>query len=369
LKKMSKVLLTIIIPTLNRSDFVIRLLNYFADTNYKHCIAIGDSSDSFHVARTKEEIERIGEKLEIIYMEYPGLSCHGAQEKLINLVSTPYIVSLPDDDFLVPDGLDKCIEFLEKNEDYVAAHGLGIIATYKPGERYGRDLVIQNYRQTVVENEDAKERLLQHLESYSVPVFSVHRTAAFRVMWADEIDDYAFGELLPCCLSVILGKIKELKCFYLVRQDHDVRYTSPDSYDWITSSTWQSSYRIFRDCLARELNKQANIPLGESLEIVKRGFWAYLAGGLTSRYGHKYKPNIVAEIKKYLKNVPFINDFLRSFLQSICYAKNRWLSTGNFSSLPALLHPNGPYHNDFMPIYRAITNMFEKAEKENSRNV
>jgi len=117
---MSKALLTIITPTFNRSDFLIRLLNYLSHTHYKHRIAIGDSSNAFHVERTKETIKKIGKRLDIIYTQYPGLSCHGAQEKLIQLVDTPYIVSLPDDDFLVPNGLDKCIEFLENNGDYVS---------------------------------------------------------------------------------------------------------------------------------------------------------------------------------------------------------------------------------------------------------
>ena len=277
-------------------------------------------------------------------------------------VNTPYVAILPDDDFLVPSGLDKCIEFLENNSDYVAAHGLGAIVALKPGERCGKDLAIGNYRQTVTENEDARERLLRLLGDYSVPVFSVHRTTAFRTMWSDKIEDYAFGELLPCCLSVILGKIKQLRCLYLVRQVHDKRYTSPDSYDWLTSSTWQSSYKVFQDCLTRELSKQASIPLGEAREVVKRGFWAYLARGLPLRYGHKYEPNIGSEIRKHLRNTPIISNFLRPLLQSVRYAKARWLSTDNFSSLPALLHPSAPYYSDFMPIYRAITSVPEKAD-------
>lgn len=359
---MSKALLTIIIPTFNRSDFLIRLLNYLSHAHYKHRIAIGDSSDAFHVGRTKDAIKKIGNKLEIRYMQYPGLNCHGAQEKLIQLVDTPYIVSLPDDDFLVPSGLDKCIEFLENNSDYVAAHGLGAIVALKPSERRGKDLAIRNYRQTVTENEDARERLLRFLGDYSVPVFSVHRTTAFRTMWSDQIEDYAFGELLPCCLSVILGKIKQLRCLYLVRQDHDKRYTSPDSYDWLTSSTWQSSYKVFQDCLTRELSKQASIPLGEAREVVKRAFWAYLARGLAFRYDLKYGSDTAAEMRKQLKNTPLVGGLLRALLQSMRYVKNRWLLADDFSSLPALLHPNAPYYSDFMPIYLAITGMPEKAD-------
>ena len=357
---MSKALLTIIVPTLNRSAFIIRLLNYLAHTNYKHCIAIGDSSDGFHVEKTKEAIKTIGKKLEIVYSEFPGLSCHATQKQLIQSVATPYIVSLPDDDFLVPDGLDKCIEFLETHPDYVAAHGVGVIVTFKAGEPYGKDLLIDNYRQPIIEKESATERLVELLEKYSVPVFSVHRTAAFRVMWFDKIDNYAFGELLPCCLSVILGKIKHLNGFYLVRQNHGERYLSPDLYDWITNARWQSSYEVLQNCLTEELSKRENITLDEAKQIFKQGFWAYLIMQLSTHYKGQYEPTILVDIKQVVKNIPFVNNILRSILRSI---RQQWLSTGNIS-LPALLNPRSPYHNDFMPIYRAIRNAPEKAGKE-----
>lgn len=349
---MSKALLTIIIPTLNRSEFLIRLLNYFAHTNFKHCIAIGDSSDSFHVEETKEAIKKIGEKLEIVYREYPGLSCYAAQKQLIQSVDTRYIVGLADDDFLVPNGLDRCIDFLENHSDYIAAHGFGVIvSTLKSDELYGKDLIIDNYRQPIIENENAKERLLELLENYSVPVYSVHRTRAFRVMWSDKIEDYSFGELLPCCLSVILGKIKQLKCFYLVRQDHDKRYLSPDLYDWITNSRWQSSYKIFQDCLTEELSKQESIVLDEAKEVVKQGFWAYLGNAMVKKWQSRYAQNgsgLYSELRGLARRIPG--------LRSAWHKARSFMPGRNHEmSLEALLRPSSPYHDDFMPIYRALT--------------
>ena len=44
----------ILIPTMNRSDFLIRQLNYYANVKSQHPIYIGDASNIEHKARTEK---------------------------------------------------------------------------------------------------------------------------------------------------------------------------------------------------------------------------------------------------------------------------------------------------------------------------
>ena len=64
----SKEKITILVPTLNRADFLGRLLHYFADAKYQHWIFIGDSSDDLHVAKTKKTVQSLKERLKVRHL-------------------------------------------------------------------------------------------------------------------------------------------------------------------------------------------------------------------------------------------------------------------------------------------------------------
>lgn len=328
------------IPTMNRSDFLIRLLNYYANTGYKHWIFIGDSSNPYHVERTKNAIENIGSNLKIIYHEYPGLNDAECLQQIVKTVSTPYVVFVADDDFLVPNGLEQCIGFLESNQDYNSVHGVANVFTLQASGPYGKFASSYNYRLPSIEAETASQRILDHLSDYSVTLFCVHRTEYWKEMfkYAYKLTDKSFrSELLPCCISVIQGKVKQIDCFYLARQNHKTRYELPDIHEWINSLNWQQSYDIFRDCLAEELARQDDINLNKAKDIIEKAFSSYLKMEKNNR--------IHAIIGKTIRYFPGIN-------RMIMYFKNE--RSGNLS-LPMLLNPNSPYHSDFMPVYHIVT--------------
>ena len=52
-------MLGILIPTLNRSDFVVRQLNYYASVNCHYTIYLGDSSNAHHLEAVLSAIERL----------------------------------------------------------------------------------------------------------------------------------------------------------------------------------------------------------------------------------------------------------------------------------------------------------------------
>lgn len=333
--------LTIIIPTMNRSDFLIRLLKYYADTGYKHWILIGDSSNEEHIKKTKNAIKALKDKLKIIYQECPDLNDAECAQQLIKMISTQYAVFVADDDFLIPNGLEQSIAFLEEHRDYIAAHGTAILLNLQSSGPHGQIKNLSNYKLPSIEEDTASQRILNHLNDYSVTLFCVHRTEYWKTMYeeVDTIRDKSFGsELLPCCLSVIQGKVKQLDCLYLVRQKHDRRYLLPNMDDWINSPNWEPSYKVFRDRLAEELVRQDGITLNEAKSIVEQGFRSYL---------DKFHGNY-ARIKVAAKYIPGIKYVLR-------VAKYVWQNRPGDFSLSTLLNPSSPYHTDFMPVYRAVT--------------
>jgi glycosyltransferase domain-containing protein len=316
-------------------------LNYYRSTNYKHWILIGDSSNSEHIEITKKALHQFEGKLHIVYREYPGLNDAECLRQLIELASTPYAVYIADDDFLVPNGLDQSIKFLENHQDYIATHGIGINFRLRSPGPYGKFLNCSPYPLPSIEANIASQRIKDHLKNYSVTLFCVHRTEDWKRIFHGDIleGNKTFrSELLPCCLSVIYGKVKQLNCLYLIRQNHSARYLFPNINDWIRSPEWQSSYKFFRDYLAEKLSKEDTISLPEATTIIEEAFTTYL-----NTYNNTY-----TRLRNAVQHIPG----MKYGVQITRYISSH--RSGEFS-LPTLLTDSSSYHHDFMPMYQIVT--------------
>jgi len=361
-------MITLVIPTFNRSDFLIRSLQYYADTNYKYKICIGDSSDSFHVDRAKRAIEGLKDKLDITYIEYPGVCIADCIQRLSNQVDTPYTVFIADDDFLVPKSLKRCIKFLEEHPDYSAAHGKAAVFSLQSSEgAHGEFRNVGEYTQRAIEGETASERLLDHLASYSVMLFSVHRTDIWQKLFKNVMgakDRALMEEILPCCLSVVYGKIKQFDQLHLMRQCHEQRAFHQDVYDLITSPNWFPSYKIFHDSLIEVLIGQDGIQEGRAHDVVKEAFWFYIGDILQSKFKKSYGASRRAQMKRWLK---------KSFAHPFCLDALKSKTLLEKMSLSSLLNRSSIYHEDFIPIYEAVLQRKKSAAavvatKENSQH-
>lgn len=352
---------SLLIPTKNRPGFLIRLLRYYESLGFRGCIYIGDSSDSEQIGKTKQALNLLEGKVNVTYREYPHMDNAACLQQLLNIVTTPYAAILPDDDFIVPDALEQCALFLESHPDYSAAHGKGIVLALKRDGPYGKLIRVNNYEQRAIEEESASQRLLDHLSHYSVVLFSVHRVESWRKMYANVsllTNDTFKLELLPCCLSVILGKVKGLEQLYLARQTHSHRYPLPAISEWIALPDWLSSYRVFRSCLAENLSLQDKISLEKAHEIVEKAFWSYLTGALLSQIGNRRRDT---GISLHLQQLAGAIPGARQVHQALCSLLPVW---GKGGLLSTLLRPSSPFHADFMPIYRALATAAPQFLKE-----
>jgi len=342
-------MVTIIIPTKNRSDFLIRLLKYYADTNYQHSISIGDSSAPLHLERSKEFIKSLKGKLKIKHLECPELGISECLKLLVDKLDTTYAAIALDDDFIIEKTLNKCVSFLDGHPGYSAACGQALLFSLKKSGAYGEFLDIGPYPQRAIEAQTSSQRLSDHLKNYSVTLFSVHRTETWRKMFQRVIksSERAFmEELIPCCLSVVYGKVKCFNDLYLVRQHHRQRSFHLDPYDWITSSGWWSSYNIFQDSLTEALIEKDGIDNVEAAGLIKKAFWAHLASKLQRKYQVRYRePSIDSSMKEKLKRVPGLLRMVKQIRAILPKSL----------SVKKLLNRQSAYHADFMPIYRAVT--------------
>lgn len=350
---MSGARITLLIPTMNRPEFLIRLMRYYRTLGFQGYICIGDSSDTRRLEQTRQALEEFRDKLKIVHREYPHANTSECMVRLLDSVSTPYVVFVADDDFLVPSALGKFALFLDNHPDYNSVHGLGIAIRLQPSGVYGQVASIVPYQQPVIEAESASQRLLDHLSNYGVTLFSVHRIESWREMFQDtsSMADWAFtNELLPCCLSVIQGKVKELDCLYLVRQGHDQRrVTIPAGGRWTESPDYLPSYRVFCARLASELARRDGISRDKAQALVEQAFSTFLAMILAEPRASRYGIPRLLQIGRYVPGAKYVWRTSRWALRSLKLIGRDEIPLAEF------LSPSSPYHADFMPVYRAMT--------------
>jgi len=358
-------MISIVIATKNRSDFIKRLLSYYLNTGYKHWICIGDSSDPAHLENNRKTIESLKGRLKINYYEYPGLNVVQCHKRLLESIQTPYSACVTDGGFLITSALDKCVNFLNNHPEYSIAHGLGALFELKNEGAHGKFSCLGEYgRLPKVEEATASSRLLHYLNDYGVTMYCVYRTDVWKAIWrdADSIDDGIFaGEVLPGCLTIIYGKAKQLDCLYLVRQIHNQRYLTPEMYKWLTNPGWGRAYQLFHNLLVAALIEQDGVDEKQAAEVVKQAFWANIAKGLNTRFQNRYGNSFRHRLKQ---RIPWLAHWVH-VIKSLLPFSTRL-------SLLSILNKKSPYYADFMPIYQAVIKQPENSNdmtyKERSVN-
>jgi glycosyltransferase domain-containing protein len=341
-------MITLLIPTKNRSDAIIRLLRYYKEIGFEGCICIGDSSSPENVERTKRVIETFEGQFTLVYKEYPNLNTTECIKRLLDFVYSPYVSIISDDDFLIPNSINKCAKFLDEHPDYACAHGTWAIIRLDTNGLYGNRIVdCSSYYSPDVEAESASQRLFYYFRHYFTTIYSVHRTENFRVMWRDILKDNIFGsELLPSCLSYVLGKVKHLDCLHVVATTHGEQKNWLRGVNWVTNPEWYSSYLVFFDTLAKTLALQDKISIEEAQKVIKPEVDSMIRELCSCT--DSLSPNVSLENR---------HSHWIQVGRKIPGAQRIWQFLHSFSgfSLSAMLRSSSPYHSDFMPVYKILT--------------
>jgi glycosyltransferase domain-containing protein len=129
---------SLVIPTRNRPNRLRRLLDYYDKYGKGFNIIIADSSSNDNKKLNKKSV-LIFSNLDIHYIDkYPSKieSSHKINNAL-NYVNTKYSVLCADDDFIIPNGINKSVDFLEKNSDFSVAQGKFIAFSIKNNDKKG----------------------------------------------------------------------------------------------------------------------------------------------------------------------------------------------------------------------------------------
>jgi glycosyltransferase domain-containing protein len=287
---------TLVIILHNRHRNLDRLLEYYV--NFESPIIIADSS--------KEEHFFSNWKANLTYLYTPGLTYTQKIEKLLDTVTTPYMVMNADDDFIVPAGLYDCVQFLNDNESYSAAQGM-ILKYYKntieKKVRFGL-LYKGDYSLNM---DDPMERLQNLFHPYKSLLYAVHRTNILRACYKNAgkgIRNLYLNEYLVSIGTVLLGKTKDMPSLYQLREyteDSDDKIT--DNLDVILSAEkHKQELQYFLDNLVTNLaiaSQQEKVFIKRKIE---EGLTNYAAMIVTFR---RPVPSLKKKIGLFIKLIPF----------------------------------------------------------------
>ncbi len=350
-------LLSVVVPTYNRPQFLARVLTYYAGLRFPYTIIVADSSAEPTAKANRQLANTLRHNLNLNY-QYYAEDIHVADKitRALTLVSSPYVALGADDDFTVPASLKPGAEFLESHPDYAVVHGEAVYFVLRPGAyAHGAITGVGRYAQRTIEWSTGSERLIDHLTRYTTTFYSVHRTEQLRNNWQCAARlrlDYSFVELLPACLSLIQGKSKQLGGLHIVRQGHagqTSRTKLPSVMDWIVDSAWFPQYSSIQDLLAKALTQQDGITEEQARLAVKQAFMRYLTDQVVAAEREQRGRQMMRlRLRESARRIPGLKKAWRAvrFLMPV---------RRNTVSLEAFLRRTSVFYGDFMPIYRAVT--------------
>lgn len=214
--------LSIIIPTCDRYKFLNRLISFLNNEKLFEIFVL-DSS------KKKVNNKKIFKQKNVYYKYFPNSkTIHYKISKICKYIKTKYVVICADDDFLMHKGLFESVEFLENNLEYSSAHGLYFShPNFDEIKNKSNFNLIKLYGGKSAEENNIEDRIYNYLNGKTAyyPFYAVHRTSQFKIIW-NNLQKYVFtnmglGETLPCCLSLVQGKMKVMPVFYMSKESNN----------------------------------------------------------------------------------------------------------------------------------------------------
>lgn len=223
-------MLTLVIPTKFRRQYPELILSYYAEVRFPHKIFLVDSNED------RGPLEKLAgsfkNRLDLHYTSLPGLTGDEAVNAAASQIQTPFAMQAGDDDLVIPQGVDTCLDFLSRHQDYSAVFGETIwTKLFKKGSRIILDLnrVDRGEMSKNIENEKASDRLVSFFKSGGQCTFSVQRSGNFKKKYNQVLSlgfdsrasTFPLTEISLGGLTAIQGKIKRVKGLSLVMiRDH-----------------------------------------------------------------------------------------------------------------------------------------------------
>ena len=355
-------MITIVITTRNRPEYIERQLKYYRHQNYSGKIIIGDASENKDAELNKNNIKIFKKNLNIEYVSQKNYSVPKSLYELSKIIDTEFCVSVADGGFLITANLSKCTDYLKKNIDCSAVHGKALMFSFINDGPYSDAIQsIQDYKLPQSLENNASDRWSNFMKNYAVPMYCVVRSDIYRSMWAgmDKIKNPSLaGELVPASIMVISGRIVELDFLYLVRHIHKKRTNLPTFYDWIVTKDWSQSFQIAKKTIIKKILE--NDDLNDKIVVKKvddafKYFFLKIFIKYIVTQGNGKDHDILIKYLYLIKNTKkILSEYLNNYpkfkkMLKLIDKRKKLVNVGNLDN-------RHKFYNDFYPVHQILVN-------------
>ena len=409
---MNNSILTLVIITKNRNQWIERIASYYSNIRFSHKIFIVDSSDENKYKTNKQIVSNHSKELDLTHYYLPNTSSGLATAKIIDQIETEYTIVTGDDDYLVPRTLTHCIEFLEQNNDYTAVAGK-VFSPYvysTSNSTLGVKFIIDSTNDVVrtIDDDSAIQRLINGFSPWDTSAFSIQRSSMIKTVYQNlkkldlesHPDTFDLAEWAINGMSKILGKQKRLDDLLLVMTRHaltgsqrlDTMKTKQISAEGLLKIDLMEAIFLIGN-IWEDLLPSSENPIKDRQEII--GILSKYYSTQVNKDFVQYKNKQVEKqvendrrikeevIRNYQNSMSRLMKISSSLDESIRKVKNKFITPTKLEKIVKdknIKHKEKKHINseiklneikedqnlkeDFMPIYNSLTNFYPKNKSE-----
>jgi glycosyltransferase domain-containing protein len=320
--------LTIVLPLKGRELFTLRFLWHANLEGLPYRFIIADGKVDPRLSEMLESSRTHFPKLDVEYIRYPDdISFSHYFRKMadaIDRVRTPYVMLADNDDFLVRSGLERSIEFLDANPDYVCCGGgIGGFSVYsKPAISLGGVLGPINrlsYRYMPYDrsvdfgSNSVTDRVTAGLRN-SWSYYAVIRTPALQTIWNEIVvmdpSDLQLVEKFCAMRTLTLGKARSEAATVAYFRQYWTTLGSAFTKDWVhhlLRNHFTTDFARIVDTVADAAARADSSDRADVAERIRERIEPWLRDFLRVNYG------LSGTVRGHLRTrVPFLLNWLKT---------------------------------------------------------
>lgn len=280
-------LLTLLTPSHERHRFLRRAAEWLRGSGVRRIVVDSSAVSGAGIYADDTSVR---------YLHMPGVPYCRKLLSALEVVETPYVVLLPDDDFLDLRGLEACVSHLQNQPDVATVQGQFV--SFLVGNRRVWGKTAYTFRRNWQIGQDgALERQRHLMRTYMHQVYAVQRTAGLRdtfALLAPHIDNGDLMEVFVGLMATLSGKHSTLPHFYAARQDMPV--------------SWSRQSGVQHANLIQMHREGANPEMYETFI----GLWANRLGAAASLDRSDARVACLGMVDDYLAALPELEQSLRT---------------------------------------------------------
>lgn len=319
--------LTLVLSLLGREKFTERFLNYARGKFPPFKLLIGDGDPKSGVEKYLNHSSFSSMNYEYFKFDEKSPQDYFFKlESLLSKVSTPYVMNCDNDDFFVMSGLEKCIQFLDMNQDYIGCSGQ--ISSFEHLKHNNKNIIIdEKYiykKQIPIEQSSPLERAKIYFMNYLAPSwYNVSKTEnvlnSMKLFRATGINDFLLMELFIAISLAIQGKQKENQSIiHYIRQTNSsqLRKTIKGYSHRLIFSNLGTEITVMKEALIAQLILASPEKTKEEItEVISSAFVDYLNKTMNNQVHTSFKNRFSLFTRRYNYSFRYFSSPYNRFCQ------------------------------------------------------